>query len=233
MRELSDGERQLKEMRDQQIGRVSIGTSEARQINQLMIRYVEEHPNVLFRQQRVYKNDEVKALLDQGALDYALTFEPLPAAEYEWTPLITEQYYLLVSAQHPFAEQETVTLKELGGQRIILNDSDSPNYVDHQLREQGIDQPFAFIGDEYEVLGSMVERNAGVAMISALGLYDLRKNLPMQMLARIRVLSIEDTCLHRTLGIVSSKRHYTSQAAKEFYGKLVSYFKLVNSELGY
>lgn len=233
MRELSDGERQLKEMRDQQIGRVSIGTSEARQINQLMIQYVEEHPNVLFRQQRVYKNDEVKALLDQGALDYALTFEPLPAAEYEWTPLITEQYYLLVSAQHPFAEQETVTLKELGGQRIILNDSDSPNYVDHQLREQGIDQPFAFIGDEYEVLGSMVERNAGVAMISALGLYDLRKNLPMQMLARIRVLSIEDTCLHRTMGIVSSKRHYTSQAAKEFYGKLVSYFKLVNSELGY
>lgn len=153
MRELSDGERQLKEMRDQQIGRVSIGTSEARQINQLMIQYVEEHPNVLFRQQRVYKNDEVKALLDQGALDYALTFEPLPAAEYEWTPLITEQYYLLVSAQHPFAEQETITLKELGGQRIILNDSDSPNYVDHQLREQGIDQPFAFIGDEYEVLG--------------------------------------------------------------------------------
>lgn len=143
-----------------------------------MIQYVEEHPNVLFRQQRVYKNDEVKALLDQGALDYALTFEPLPAAEYEWTPLITEQYYLLVSAQHPFAEQETITLKELGGQRIILNDSDSPNYVDHQLREQGIDQPFAFIGDEYEVLGSMVERNAGVAMISALGLYDLRKNRP-------------------------------------------------------
>ena len=53
------------------------------------------------------------------------------------------------------------------------------------------------------------------------------------MLSRIRVLSLEDACLHRTLGIVSSKRHYTSQAAKEFYGKLVSYFKLVNSELGY
>ena len=233
MRELSDGERQLKEMRDQQIGRVSIGTSEARQINQLMIQYVEDHPNVLFRQRRVYQSEEVKALLDQGALDYALTFEPLPAAEYEWTPLITERYYLLVSARHPFADRETVALKELGGQRIILNDSDSPEYVDHQLREQGIDQPFAFIGDEYEVLGSMVERNAGVAMISALGLYDLRKNLPMQMLSRIRVLSLEDACLHRTLGIVSSKRHYTSQAAKEFYGKLVSYFKLVNSELGY
>ena len=79
----------------------------------------------------------------------------------------------------------------------------------------------------------MVVRNAGAAMISALGRYDLRKNLPMQMLSRIRVLSIEDPGLHRTLGIASSKRHYTSQAARECYGTLVSYFKLVNSEPGY
>ena len=53
------------------------------------------------------------------------------------------------------------------------------------------------------------------------------------MMSRIRVLSIEDTCLHRTLGIASSKRHYTSQAAREFYGQLVAYFKMVNSEMGY
>ena len=79
----------------------------------------------------------------------------------------------------------------------------------------------------------MVERNAGAALISTLGLFDLRKNLPLQMLARIRVLSIEDTCLHRTLGIASSKRHYISQAAREFYDQLVSYFKTVNAEMGY
>ena len=233
MRELTDGEQQLKEMRDQHVGRVSISTSAARQINQLMIQYMEEHPNVLFRQRRVFETDTVKALLDRGSLDYALTYEPLPATEYNWIPLITEQYYLLVSASHPFADRETITLKELDQQRIILNDSDSPDYVDQQLRAQGVNQPFAFIGNEYEVLGSMVERNVGVAMISALSVYDLRKNLPMQMMSRIRVLSIEDTCLHRTLGIASSKRHYTSQAAREFYGQLVAYFKMVNSEMGY
>ena len=233
MREISDGEQQLKEMRDQQIGRVSIATSEARQINQLMIQYVAEHPNVLFRQRRVYQSDEAKALLDQGALDYALTFEPLPSAKYEWMPLITERYYLLVPSGHPLADRETVTLKDLDQQRVILNDSDSPTYVDQQLRERGINQPFVFIGDEYEVLGSMVEQHVGVAMISTLGVYDLRKNLPRQMMSRIRVLPMEDACLHRTLGIVSSKRHDTSPAAKEFYGKVVSYFKQVNSELGY
>jgi DNA-binding transcriptional LysR family regulator len=233
MRELTDGQQEIKEMRDQHVGRVSISTSAARQINQLMIQYMEEHPNVLFRQRRVYDTEQVKALLDRGTLDYALTFEPLPAGEYDWTPLIKEQYYLLVSVTHPFANKETITLKELNQQRIILNDSDSPEYIDQQMQTQGINQAFAFIGNEYEVLGSMVERNAGVAMISTLGLYDLRKNLPIQMVSRIRVLSIEDTCLHRTLGIAGSKRHYTSQAAREFYGQLVSYFKMVNVEMGY
>jgi DNA-binding transcriptional LysR family regulator len=162
---------------------------------------------------------------------YAPTFEPPPSDD--WTPLIKEQYYLLVSVTHPFADRQTVTLKELKNQRIILNDSDSPDYIDQQLQAQGVNQAFAFVGNEYEVLGSMVERSAGVAMISTLGLYDLRKNLPIQMMSRIRVLSIEDTCLHRTLGIAGSKRHYTSQAAREFYGQLVSYFKMVNLEMGY
>lgn len=233
MRELSDGEQQLKEMRDQHVGRVSISTSAARQINQLMVQYMVEHPNVLFRQMRVFDIDTVKALLDRGALDYALTYEPLPAAEYNWTPLIQEKYYLLVPVNHPFAERETIALKDLSQQRVFLNDSDAPDYIDQQLLNQGVNQPFAFIGNEFEVLGLMVERNAGVTLISTLGLYDLRKNLPMQMMSRIRVLSIEDTCLHRTLGIANSKRHYTSQAAREFYSQLVAYFKMVNLEMDY
>ena len=233
MRELSDGEQEIKEMRDQQIGRVSIATSAARQINQLMIQYFSDHPQVLFRQRRVFDTDQVKALLDRGIVDFALTFESLPAAEYYWTPLIKEQYYLIVSEAHPFAEREQISLKELTGERLLLNDSDSPEYMEQQLVAQGVAQPLAFIGNEYEVLGCMVERNAGAALISTLGLFDLRKNLPLQMLARIRVLSIEDTCLHRTLGIASSKRHYISQAAREFYDQLVSYFKTVNAEMGY
>lgn len=233
MRELSDGEQQLKEMRDQHVGRVSIATSAARQINQLMVQYMAEHPDVLFRQRRAFDPEKTKALLDRGTVDFALTFEPLPAAEYDWTPLIEEQYYLVIPETHPFADRERIALRELGGERILLNDSDAPERLDQQLRAQGVNQAFAFIGNEYEVLGLMVERGAGVAMISTLGVYDLRKNLPMQSFSRIRVLPIEEPSLRRTLGIASSKRHYISQAAREFYGQLVAYFKLIHTEMGY
>lgn len=233
MRELFDGEQQLKEMRDQHVGRVSIATSAARQVNQLMVQYLAEHPDVLFRQRRAFDPDQVKSLLDRGTVDFALTFEPLPSAEYDWMPLIEEQYYLVIPEAHPFADRESIALRELGGERILLNDSDAPELIDQQLRVQGVNQAFAFIGNEYEVLGMMVERGAGVAMISTLGVYDLRKNLPMQSFSRIQVLPIEDTSLHRTLGIASSKRHYISQAAREFYNQLVAYFKLIHTEMGY
>lgn len=233
MRELSDGEQQIKEMRDQHVGRVSIATSSARQINQLMVQYLAEHPDVLFRQRRAFDPDQVKSLLDRGTVDFALTFEPLPSAEYDWMPLIEEQYYLVIPEAHPFADRESIALRELGGERILLNDSDAPELIDQQLRVQGVNQAFAFIGNEYEVLGMMVERGAGVAMISTLGVYDLRKNLPMQSLSRIQVLPIEEPSLHRTLGIASSKRHYISQAAREFYNQLVAYFKLIHTEMGY
>lgn len=227
MQELSDGERQIREMRDQSIGRVSISTCAARQINQLMIQYTGDHPDVLFRQRRVYDADEVKALLDSGAVDYALTFAPLPAGEYDWTPLIEEQFYLMVPAAHPYARREYLELEDLFGQRILLNDSDRPELLEQRIQSRGGSLTFGFIGNEYEVIGSMVEHDAGVAVISTLGLHDLRRALPMENLARIRIIPIHEPTLHRTLGVVCSKRHYMSQAAKDFYQQLIGFFKLI------
>lgn len=60
LREINEGERELKELRDQHIGQVSISTCSARQINPLMIRYIEENPNVLLRQRRLTSSTEIK-----------------------------------------------------------------------------------------------------------------------------------------------------------------------------
>lgn len=40
IRELAEGSQQMREMRDQNLGRVSISTCAARQINQLMVRHM-------------------------------------------------------------------------------------------------------------------------------------------------------------------------------------------------
>lgn len=230
LRELADGTQQVKEMRDQNIGRISISTCAARQINQLIVRHMGEYPDVLFRQRRLSDLEEIQRLLDRGVLDYALTFTPLSEHDYTWTPLIHEKYYVLVSSTHPLASQGTMCVSDMKGEHILLNDSDSPDFVEEQFQKYGVSPRFSFIGNEFDILGPMVERGIGVALISTLALYDLKLGVPMENLARIRILPLRED-LSRTLGIISRKHHYTSQSAKIFYKTLVSYFKEIEHEM--
>lgn len=231
MREISEGERELKELRDQHIGQVSISTCSARQINPLMIRYIEENPHVLLRQRRLTSANDIKAKLDSGFLDYALAYTPLADSEYEWKPLICERYYALVSSEHPLAERERISLSDLAQERIFINASDNPDFIEEHCLQSGFSPTFAFICDEYEILGPMVERNHGITLIATLSVYDMKKSLPMQHFSRIRTVPISDDSFKRTLGIVSRKHHYFSSAAKAFYHNLLSYFRTIELEM--
>lgn len=232
MRELTDGAQQLKEMRDQNMGRIAISTCATRQINQLMVRHMEEYPDVLFRQHRISDLDEIRGMLDRGVLDFALTFTPLSEHDYNWTPLIRERYFVLVSQEHPLAAKSSASVLNLKNERILLNDSDSPDFIEEQFQKYGVTPALSFIGNEFDVLGPMVERQVGITLISTLALYDLKLGLPLENLSRIRILPLEEN-LSRTLGILSRKHHYTSQTAKAFYKALVGYFKELDHEMNH
>ena len=126
--------------------------------------------------------------------------------------------------------QKSVSITELDGVNILINDSDSPDHIEEQLQKHGVAPRFAFIGNEFEVLGPMVERGIGVALISTLALYDMKQGVPLENLARIRVLPLQEE-LPRTLGIVSRKHHYMSQSAKVFYQTLVRYFRDIERDM--
>lgn len=230
IREMADGSRKMKEMRDQSLGRVSISTCAARQINQLIIRHMEQYPDILFRQRRCTDSEEIQRLLDRGMLDYALTFTPLSEHDYTWTPLVHEKYFVLVPAKHPLVVRKSVSITDLDGVSILINDSDSPDHIEDQFQKHGVTPRFAFIGNEFEALGPMVERGIGAALISTLALYDMKQGVPLENLARIRVLPLQEK-LPRTLGIVSRKHHYMSQSAKVFYQTLVRYFRDIEQDM--
>lgn len=113
-----------------------------------------------------------------------------------------------------------------------MNDSDSPDFIEEQFQKCGVTPIFSFIGNEFDVLGPMVERPIGVTLISTLALYDLKLGLPLENLSRIRILPLEES-LSRTLGILSRKHHYTSQSAKVFSKNLVTYFKEIDREMNH
>lgn len=231
LRELDEGERELKEMRDKYTGRISIATPAARQINGLMMQFMQDHPEALFRQRRLTDLQEIRAKLTAGALDFALTYTSLPDPEYQWTPLIREEYYLLVPAGHRFSQLKTAQVAQLRGEHLLLTDADDPDFVEEQCLKHGFTPIFSFIGNEYEVVGPMVEQGQGIATVTTLSLYDMRKNLPLEILGRSRVVKLQDTAFQRTLGILFRKHHYLSPAAKAFYRSLIEYFKVIELEM--
>lgn len=103
--------------------------------------------------------------------------------------------------------------------------------MEEQCLKHGFSPTFSFISNEYEVLGPMVERGLGIATMTTLSVYDMRKNLPLEVLGRNELVKIADSSFQRTLGILSRKHHYLSPAARIFYRSLLDYFKVIEIEM--
>lgn len=225
LRELNDGERRLKDLRDAHLGRVSFSSCTPRALNSLMVEYFTEHPDILIRHRRLSDINMIKTYLDSGLLDYALTYSPLGGDEYEWQPLLIESYYAMVPPDHHLACQDTVHLSELAGEPLLINAYNDPDFIADQFRFVNVEPHFAFISEEHELMGPMVESGLGLSFISTLSLYEMKSSMPMERLARTQVIPIEDNSMHRTIGLLQRKHHYMSDAARTFYRKLLSYFK--------
>ena len=196
-----------------------------------MTRFTAEHPEVRFRQRRMTDMYAIKARLDNGTLDYALTYHRLPDPEYQWEPLIREDYYLIMPEGHRLSLAETAKISDLEGESLLMNDVDNPDFIEQQCQLNGFTPMFSFIGNEYEVIGPMVEQGIGISIVGTLNLYDMKKSLPLEHLARIRIAKIEDEAFERTLGILYRKHHYLSPAARQFYRQMKEYFRVIQLEM--
>jgi DNA-binding transcriptional LysR family regulator len=232
MREFHDGEREIGDLREQMKGRLSIATNAARQINHLVAEFVEEHPEVLLRQKRLTDMTQVKAQLDSGTLDLALSFEPIPGGEYEWKPVLEEDYYIVLGANAlPDENLQKVPLTFLEGKHLFCNDSDDPDKIEHVCREKGLDVQIHFVTNEYEMIGPMVSKGLGAAICTTHEIYDIRNFLPLRELGKLCALKIDDEGLKRTLGIIIRKDHYMSPVVKEFYRKIEKYLMQVQADM--
>ena len=230
-RNIKDGTQEIIELRDQQLGRISISTSSTRQINHLMLNHFTENPNVLFRQQRITDIDLIREKLNSGEIDFALTYTPINNFEYEWTPLMQEESFILMSSKDELSQKSGLDYEDLTSRPLLINAANDPEFVESRCIQHGIHPVFSFITDEYEILGQMVERNLGIAFISSLELYDMRKFLPVNRFSKICIKSIGNRDFVRTTGIIRSKNHYLSASAKDFYKELISYFKRISEEM--
>jgi LysR family hydrogen peroxide-inducible transcriptional activator len=163
------------------------------------------------------KSDVLLSRLREGKLDAGLLALPLHDDQLHIEFLFEEPFLLAVPESHPLAQRDSLALKELANERLLLLEDG------HCLREQALDvcqlagsgEKTGFQATSLETLRQMVAANVGVTLLPMLAIKP-----PVARSENIRLLGFRDSQPSRQIAMVwrrSSAMHgFLQQLAQVF-----------------
>ncbi|MGO1543448.1 MAG: LysR family transcriptional regulator [Gulosibacter sp.] len=125
----------------------------------------EVHPRVELK----YTVDRQEALVQalmQRELDCAIVYDLYLPEGIRKKKLGTAQPYVLLSPEHPRANDSAVSLRDLADDPVVLFDSDpASTHSFTMFREAGVSPRIGYRGTQYELIRAMVARNLGWSLM--------------------------------------------------------------------
>ncbi|MFC7302087.1 DNA-binding transcriptional regulator OxyR [Cognatiluteimonas weifangensis] len=170
------------------------------------------------------KSPEILARLHAGKLDAGLLALPLHDDQLHAEFLFEEPFVLAVPQGHALAGQDTLTLRELADQRLLLLEDG------HCLRDQALDvchlagasEKSGFQATSLETLRQMVAAEVGVTLLPTLAVKP-----PVAQSRDIRLLTFRDSTPSRRIALVWRK----SSAMGGFLRQLAQVFRDLPGDL--
>lgn len=170
------------------------------------------------------KSDVLLARLREGKLDVGLLALPVHDDQLHTEFLFEEPFLLAVSEHHPLAQQASLSLHELGQQRLLLLEDG------HCLRDQALDvcqmaganEMVGFQATSLETLRQMVAANVGVTLLPTLA-----TKPPVARSEAIHLLGFSDSHPSREIAMVWRK----SSAMEPFLQSLAAVFRQLPADL--
>lgn len=185
----------------------------------------------------IEKGDTLK-LMDQlmaGKIDMAFIahiISPISKAsnidayqldKYRLYTLVQDEYHVIVSKQHKFADRQLLSWKDLVSERLVILDKgySSNTIIRESFRQCGLQPNIAFECDQVDTILGMVEENFGISILSkriATTRYDVAA-VPM------------DAPIARNTVLVISKKVETHQRlAGEFARHIIDYYDALSHQ---
>ena len=171
-------------------------------VEKLTTPYRARHPNVQFT---IYSRNsfEILDLLENLEIDAGITYvENEPLGRVTAVPLYRERYRLLVAADGPLGNRDTVTWSEVAKVPLCLLTPDMQNrrIIERLLRDTGAEPDITLESDSMILLFSHVRTGRWASVMparlaSSLGLTDLLRSIPI----------VEPEATH-TIGLVAPAR---------------------------
>lgn len=170
------------------------------------------------------KTDQILARLRDGRLDAGLLALPIHDDQLHVEPLFDEPFLLAVPRQHPLAARDSLDLRDLDDQHLLLLEEG------HCLRDQaldvcrlsGADERDGFRATSLETLRQMVAAGVGITLLPMLAVQP-----PVPPSADIHLLGFNDQAPHRRIAMVWRR----SSAMGGFLAQLAGEFRALPSTL--
>ena len=169
--------------------------------------------NKQFPQARIQLTEEAPDSLHTRCcnkeFDFAITvLDPNWDKRLVCEPILVEEIQIVLSAKHPLAEQETLTIEDIRNEPLILMNKKQliTRSVERCLNEFGISLEGATRVEQFSTLQHLVALNRGISFVPRMAVNPKFKN-------DLAYKQITDYQLSRTIGICWNEKRFQTQLA--------------------
>lgn len=145
-----------------------------------------KNENISFQCQTGFSYDLIRSLKKHN-LDLVFC-SYVQDQEIDFIPIVKQEFYVIVSLQHPLSIYDEIELKEIENYPFIAftKNSGIRPMIDHILEKKKVKPCITMEIDEDEVVGGFVGHDLGIAIVPDMAVYDL---LPIK---KIKIKDLEE-----------------------------------------
>lgn len=216
----------VREANTNDTGQVTFAAGNSATCASYMYNFIQKHLSIRLNHYPM-PNKRMHEALEQGGIDFALSYDNLTSEKILWQPLVKEEVLLLVSCRHASADRNYADLEEFKDDLFIFNNSDfgATEIGDYFCKQAGFEPRILFEGDEPRLALRLVSDNYGVMFMST---YEYRWHTAPEIVdtvfSTIKAIHLESPNCCRVLGLAQLKNHYISPSAQLFISGLKEFF---------
>ena len=213
----------VKEMAGLERGVVNIAISEFVFVKNVIFDFLREHPDVRLNC-RLQSQDQMRASLDDGTINFALCKAPIPGPDLLWQPLFTDRMAVVLPPGHPLSGRKSIHLDELREEHFIVSNLgfDMSSEMIRMCHLAGFEPYIVYEGSGEDLCGKLVSAGVGV-MLAPYSITLGVERLGVDMVP-IPYIPLADRFAESQIGAVMKWGQFQSEAALALFERISAFY---------
>jgi DNA-binding transcriptional LysR family regulator len=170
-----------------------------------------QYPRVALNIVRAERTKSLELVLDRQ-VEFGVVSLPLKDKRLHVEVIHTDEFVLVVPANHPLAGTETVSLKQIAQHRLLLlKQGRRREHLDELFAQEKLCPRIAMELDSNELLKRLILKEMGIGFLPKINVVDEERN------GTLKIIPIENVNISRELALISRKDQVLTRAGNAFF----------------